>query len=274
MEVPLFLRGMTMMRAVWSWVCMLILLEPAHAGTDRSTMPSPRGEAIFGHPVDDGPTEAMTCADHQSGWFFDLDDHYRYLTFRTCELPVDQTGLPVTPTSVLLYFHDGQLVSADASIDSDDTRRMRLALRKWFGIPAMNDGRFMEDELFAFKDIRYSYDYTRGEDGLLVAEHLDHLRAIAAQTPPSPWDARLDKAFGLCTTALLDDAPGDLSWPGRPHPWIYPLINQPENEGDATTITLTAHGVLYDDEYGFTQDLPDFGCTYDVDAETAKLITR
>ena len=136
----------------------------------------------------------------------------------------------------------------------------------------MGDGQFLEDELYGYRDIRYTFSYGGEDDGLLVVEHLDRLRQIAAQRDAqSEWDKRLAEALDACTTALTTDVPGVVAWPGRPHPWTYPYINWPENEGDATTIYLSSFKVEYTDEYGFEQPLPDFACTYNIDDGTVKL---
>ena len=244
-----------------------------HAAPDNSDMLSPHGDTILGHPLNQGPTAAMECESEPDGWFFDVDNEYTYLTYQVCEAPADSTDLDAQPTGVLLYFHNGQLIGGDASLNPEDTRNTRLQLRQWFGIPIMDDGQFQEDELYAFKDVRYTFSYGAEEEGLFVIEHLDRLRAIIAGQAPDNWDAELKKALAACTTALVDDAPGVLSWPDRPHPWTYPLINWPENDGDPASIYLTSFGAQYEDQFGFEQALPEFGCTYQTNDGSVSLTT-
>ena len=244
--------------AVWS-------VEPS----DKIT-PADGAKTILGYPVDATGTAQLKCGDETTEWFFDLGDRYALISFITCEASIETAGFTTMPTKVVLYFHDGRVIGGDASFKAEDTRATRLFLRKWLGIPRMDDGRFLENELFQKDGFRYTFSYGGESDGLFVVEYLKRVREIADQKPRSDWDDHLDMALLSCTSALLEDAPGDITWPGRPHPWTYPYINR-DPEGSSPTIYLTSHGAEYTDEFGFEQALPGFACSYDVGKKSARL---
>ena len=234
----------------------------------RHEMTSPRQVTNLGLPLGarQGPT--LSCASETSSVFFETDGRYVGLDVVVCDGPTEGTDFPEAPIEVSYQFHEGVLIAADARFSETAMASAREKLREWFGAPNVDDGQFLEDELWEYRDVRFQVTHAPGANGIYGVEDTGRLRMLAAHHEPSALDRALSRAFGVCTEELQRQAEGTLSWQGRSSPWTSPYYDA-GRYGTVAYIYLSGIGTSLHRSDGEKRKLKAFSCRYNTDIGTA-----